>query len=313
MSFSDLMSSGRGPGVIGMVMALIVLLGFGFLFMFAFDDGMQGGDRSIESVIREQARDIASYRGGVENGKKTLELAPSRLAAARELSLLKRMNQGQVDQAAQLAAKIEAEGNALVAARGEFEAYKDRYRAHVRSAAKGSEISELKTMGGVVYKNVNIREVTAVGIQIRHDDGQKRIPFEDLPEAMRDHFQFDPDQKARALVTENQQRDEHEAAAAVANEQADEQMAQQREKDAALAKQRLMREIAGKQAQIASLMEEISQLDDQMQQAEAQAAAARASGRMHINRTNNFASNIRSKQNRINNLNAEIRQMQSRL
>jgi hypothetical protein len=40
MSFSDLMQSGRGPGVIGMLLALVVLVGFGLLFMFAFDEGL---------------------------------------------------------------------------------------------------------------------------------------------------------------------------------------------------------------------------------------------------------------------------------
>lgn len=46
MSFSDMMSSGRGPGVIGMILALIVLLGFGVLFMFASRKADRAGNRS---------------------------------------------------------------------------------------------------------------------------------------------------------------------------------------------------------------------------------------------------------------------------
>ena len=45
------MSSARGPGVIGMIMALIVLLGFGVLFMFAFDEDLQGGGQTIEALV----------------------------------------------------------------------------------------------------------------------------------------------------------------------------------------------------------------------------------------------------------------------
>jgi hypothetical protein len=73
MSFSDMMSSGRGPGVIGMLMALVVLVGFGVLFMFATDEGFQGGDQSIESIIKHQAGDIESLKGGIANGMKSLD------------------------------------------------------------------------------------------------------------------------------------------------------------------------------------------------------------------------------------------------
>jgi hypothetical protein len=34
MSFTDLMSSSRGPGLIGTLMALLVLVGFGTLYLF---------------------------------------------------------------------------------------------------------------------------------------------------------------------------------------------------------------------------------------------------------------------------------------
>ena len=44
MGFSDLLSSSRGPGVIGVLVALLVLGGFGTLFV-VFDDNMQGGGK----------------------------------------------------------------------------------------------------------------------------------------------------------------------------------------------------------------------------------------------------------------------------
>lgn len=313
MSFSDLMSSGRGPGVIGMVMALIVLLGFGALFMFAFDEGMQGADRSIESIIREQSRDIGHLQHGIQDGKTRLELTPGRLGAMRELSLLKRITQTQHDRIAELTAEVASAEAGMVDDLAKVEAYKDRYRAQVRSAAKGSEIKELQTTRGITYKNVNIREVTAIGIQIRHEDGQKRIPFEDLPEEMQDHFQFDPSQKAQALVEENQTREEHEAEAAVANVAANEQMAQQRAKDAALAREGLIRQIEYKEAQIESLEQEVNDLSRKADAANSAASAARSSGRMHINKAGTYTSSIRSKRNRIAALNHEIMQMKSRL
>ena len=90
MSFTDMMSSHRGPGVIGMVMGLFVLLGFGVLFVFAFDEGSQGGDLSIESVVRYQAKEIDGYQANIVSGQQNLDQAPARITQARELARLNR-------------------------------------------------------------------------------------------------------------------------------------------------------------------------------------------------------------------------------
>lgn len=313
MSFSDLMSSGRGPGVIGMVMALIVLLGFGLLFMFAFDEGFQGADQSIESVIRTQQKDLDNYQTGIEKGRKSLDLAPGRIAASKDLARLKGENAALQEKISVLTESVAAEKAAVAASEDEFEGYKDQYRAFVRGKAKGTAMEVLETTTGIVYKNVNIREVSAVGIQIRHEEGQKRIAFEDLPESMKDYYQFDPAQKDKALAHENATRDQHEAAVAVANEQADQEMAKQREKNAELAKERLVREIAGKQAQLEALKDEISSLQRDVDRADRAAAAARASGKMHINKAGSIKSKIKAKKSRYSVIQAEILQMKSRL
>lgn len=313
MSFSDLMSSGRGPGVIGMVMALIVLLGFGLLFMFATDEGFQGGDQSIESLIAHQAKDLEFTKGTVENGRELLGDAPERIKKAKELSRLKRGSLALQERVVALERDIESGKAEAVLSNKAFEDYKDQYRAYVRGKAKGETLDTLETGSGVIYKNVSIREVTAVGIQIRHDDGHKRIAFEELPEAMRDHFQFDPSQKAAAVASEQAKWNEHEAAVAVAGDLADKEIAKQKEKEAELAKERTMRDIAIKQAQITSLHQEIGNLEQEADRAEAQASSARAAGRIHISRSSGISGDVRSKQNRIVVLQAEIRQMQSRL
>lgn len=312
MSFTEMMSSGRGPGVIGMVLALIVLIGFGVLFMFAFDEGFQGGGQSIESVIRSQAGDIESTKAQIIQGNKTLALAPGRLDAVKALSTAKLGNKELADRIVKLGADIESGKQEVVSREAAFDAYKDEYRAFVRGKAKGSTLPELKTLDGVLYKNVNIREVTAVGMQIRHDEGQKRIPFENLSEEMKDYYQFDPEQKKDALAKESSDRDQHDAAVAVASDQADEQMAIQRQKDAGKAKEAQLREIAKKEAQISGIRDEIRNLQQEMSKAASEAAAAKSAGRMHINRSSNIGGSIRVRENRISALMAEIAQLRSR-
>lgn len=303
------MQSGRGPGVIGMLMALVVLIGFGLLFVFAFDEGMQGGDQSIETLIRNQTKEIESHQARIIDGEKKLTTAPALMAKARELTTLKRENQFRTDRVAGLHQEIQ-NGTSLLAALGKsFEEYKDKYRAFVRGKAKGETIPELVTKSGGVYKKVSIREVTAIGIQIRHEEGQKRIPFEDLPAALVDYYQFDPSQKAAALTEEHATMAEHEAAASVANEQADQAMAEQREKEALAKNERMIREIATKEALIGTLQADIRGLQSEIQQATEAASAARAMGKIHINKSGSLAGDIRSKQNRIAALRSEIAQM----
>ncbi len=309
MSFSDMLQSGRGPGVIGMLMALVVLVGFGVLFVFAFDEGLQGGQQTIEALIKNQGQEIDSYQRHIVDGEKKLATAPAKIAAAKELGRVKRENQAQIDTSAALKSKIEAVNADLVAKKDAFEAYKNQYRANVRSKARGESMPQLETRSGAVYRNVSIREVTPIGIQIRHDEGQKRIPFEELPDAMVDYYQFDPSQKAAALVDEHATRNQHEAAAAVANDQADQVMAQQREKDAQAKKEKTLREIETKKALIGTLQEDIKQLNQNIQQAAAEAASARAAGHIHINKSSSILGDIRSKQNRIAALRSEISQI----
>ncbi len=257
MSFSEMMSSARGPGVIGTLMALAVMAIFVTLFIFAFDERFQGGAQSIQSVISQQAMEIDSYESNISDGRKVLAGLPALAKNADELARLNREN-------GSFAANIETMGEKVESAKAEventnqaFEAYKDGYRDFVRGKAKGETMESLTTQNGAVYKNVNIREVTAVGIQIRHDEGQKRIPYEELPEAMQDHFQFDAKQKSAALVKEQELWNEHESAVAASEKQAGEQLKKSVEVD----KTKQVQMLAMKEARVTALNEEIQLLE----------------------------------------------------
>jgi chromosome segregation ATPase len=312
MSFSDMMSSGRGPGVIGMVLALIVLLGFGFLFMFASQESGPGR-QSIESVIAQQAKEIDGYKANIEQENKQLALAPGRTATAKEINRLVRESKAAGERKEVLGATIDAAKTAIVAVQKQVEDYKDQYRQFVRSKAKGESMDELKTISGTVYKKVNIRDVTAIGIEIRHDEGHKRIPFEDLPEEMRDHFQFDPNQKRAAMAAESEMRGQHEAAAAAANVQAEKQMDAQRAQSAQADFEKAKLNIAAQENQIAALKSEITGLVAESARAAAEASAARSAGRVHINRAGGIDGTIRSKQNQIAGLQTELARMKAEL
>jgi hypothetical protein len=313
MSFSDMMSSGRGPGVIGMVMALVVLLGFGVLFMFAFDEGFQGAELSDEAAIVQQGKEIENYQVTLDKGQKSLDLAPQRVSDAKELTRLGLENQMLSQNITTLIEKQKAGEAEIVEKNKAFDAYKDDYRAYVRGKAKGETMDQLSTTSGVVYKNVSIREVTAIGIQIRHDEGQKRIAFEDLPDEMKDYYQFDPNQKEDAKKAEDAAREAHEKEVGISDKLAEADMAKQRERDAVLDKEKRRRNIAEKEAQILALQSDIRRLNTEMNNDAAKSQAARSAGRMHIKKSNSLGAAIKSKQNAIADLRAEVQQMRASL
>lgn len=306
MSFSDLMSSGRGPGVIGMLMALVVIGGFGLLFMFAFDSEMQGKGVSIESIIRDQAKEIDETNHRIVAEKKQLETGPQRLADNARWEELKRENLYRAANVKSLKEGIEKAQQDFIAITTAWETYKNDYRTHARAKGVGETLDELTTKPGATYKRVEIRDVTAIGIQIRHEDGQKRIPFEELPDAMQDRFQFDAANKEIAVAAENKHRDAHEAAVAVANkiQEKDMEIARARQEEARQAA--MKQSISDKNRQISQLESEIRGLEGDVRAADAQAAAARAAGRMALSRANNYRTSIRSKQNQIFTLRNEI-------
>lgn len=307
------MQSSRGPGAIGMILALVVVLGFGLLFMFAFDEGLQGGGKSIESVINSQAKEIENLKDGIESGSKTLNRAPVLVAAADGLIRSKLESKNLLIKAESLKTKIKALDADLNDKSAQWETYKDEYRAFIRSKAKGQVLATLEIKTGEVFNNVNIREVSAIGIQIRHDNGFERLGFEELTAAMQDYYQYDPAQKNSALAAESAAREKHEADVAVVNTQQEALMAIQREKDDAAAKAKLQAQIAEKQAQIDNLTTDIAGLDRDKVQAQATADAARAAGKMHLSKAGSIDAKIRYKQTQISTLRSEISALQSRL
>lgn len=275
MSFTDLMSSSRGPGVVGMLMALFVLLGFGLLFVFAFDEKFQGGDQSIESVISHQEKEIHDTRESISRGVETLGKSPGLMANQSRLSELVRENGYAGENIKGLEQSLVAANKALAQLSGEFESYKDEYRALVRGRAKGLEMERLVIKGGEVFENVVIREVTAVGIQIRHDGGMRRITFEDLSSEMREQFHFDPKEKADAVAREAAVRGRHEAAAIDHARASAQQRKELKEKELNHERDRTARAIAEKEAKIKSLGEAIRRLDMEIQK-ESQKGVSRA-------------------------------------
>ncbi len=248
------MSSTRGPGVIGTLMALAVLGGFTMLYLFAFDESLMGGNQSIKSLSHQQSQEIDSYHYQIKEGEYILSNKLPLILAANDLAQLKNENESLQKRRAESENKIESARLDIANKDEVFETYKNQYRNYVRNKAKGEKVAIADLRSGTNYKDASILEVTAIGIQIRHENGIKRIPFEELPESMRDYYQFDPKQKALALEKEQSARNEHEADISYTFNEASKEAVRRNDAKNVSVKEKLTHDITEKKVEIARLL-----------------------------------------------------------
>jgi len=210
MGFTDLLSSSRGPGIIGTLLALLVLVGFGTLYLFVFDEGLQGGKKTIQSVIREQGMQIESNKMQIASFKERIAEGELFKTQAQDFSQLKARTELAVSRLEELTAEKTAAEEAAAAADSKWEEYKDEYRAATWAKAEGEKLGEIKGIkSGKVYTDVVIRKVDHTGMDITDSTGPKSIDSEDLPLALQDRFQFDEDKKEEQEKKDDELENNH--------------------------------------------------------------------------------------------------------
>ena len=187
---SDLISSARGPGVIGILIALFVLLGFGFLFTVVDDSASTMTGPNVQFQIKEKQRSIRVQERKmkeIQEDVATYEKHSKQLAELRDVQKSVTLKQAQLEELDLMRIAARAD---LVKLADQFEGYKKQYRDSERERAVGEAFDVFNTKDGKVYKQVSIRRISALGMEIRHKNGSKRIHFKDLPDEMQDRFQF---------------------------------------------------------------------------------------------------------------------------
>lgn len=184
---TDLLTSSRGPGVIGTVLALIVLLGFGGL-MILVSDNSKGSN--LGAQVKEKERRVTTLHAEIEHWKDQAVVYKENRSLAGQLESTvvkterrkKDVEQGKVDIEA-----IHAKTAKLVE---RFEEYKRQYRIAERARAIGEEMAVLKTKEGKVYERVKIKEISALEMRFSHKNGNTGVGYKSLPDELQDRFQF---------------------------------------------------------------------------------------------------------------------------
>ncbi len=205
---TDLFTSSRGPGLIGTLMALVVLLGFGALYFFVFDERFQGGGQTLESIIEDDARQITSLGQRLSSNRLKLEATKDFKKIASDL----RAATTQRDIALSRREKLQQEVASLKDEIAEFEEsvakYKQAYRESARATMVGREMDELKTTDDKTYTKVRITDIDPVRMQIRHQGGITGVALDTLPEDLQDYLQLDDSERAQQLAAEATAREQ---------------------------------------------------------------------------------------------------------
>ena len=209
MGFSDLISSSRGPWVIGSLTAVFVLGAFGLLHTLVFDPNNMENHKKIEAVVRDLALELDGKKTQLESYKQEVKLVAQRKLAESELRELTAKVEATATQIEEAKTSQAAAQAAVESAKKEWEDYKAEYRAVTWAKNKGRELGTLKLINGAVFENTTIRKIDHAGMDIMCSSGPKNVKFEDLPADLQDEFQFDVVKRDEFVAGENAAEDKH--------------------------------------------------------------------------------------------------------
>lgn len=188
--FEDMFSSHRGAGVIGTLVAVGVLAVLGVLFILVFDEDFQGGEQTIESIIRDQAKQTENLAIAIANKEKLIADAGRYKKTADELTTTARQLQSKKALSEETLSRITAIKESIQKKQAEWDQYVIAYRKAERSQEIGKQYPELVTKSGRVYKAVTIKKIDDLRISVSHEGGSGSIPWSELPPELIERLQF---------------------------------------------------------------------------------------------------------------------------
>lgn len=201
---TDLFTSHRGAGLIGTLIALLVLGGFSLLFFLVTEEGPTGP--SIKTVIKKDARRIEVLEAREETLRAELDATADFGAISREADRLETRLKLAKQETARLGEEKAEAADEIDPAMAALEDYKQSYRKSARASMVGETMDQLKTITGETFDKVKITEIDPVRMQIRHSKGITGVPLEELPTEMQDYLQVDLEEKAARLAKERENR-----------------------------------------------------------------------------------------------------------
>lgn len=303
MATTDFVEKYRSLAVFGGIAGGLFLVGFAAIFIAIDHDDIEAVKVAKREMVRDQDQALADAQAAIVKQQTLLAVLDDYRTTERKL----RDTEIKCAAADGLATDLRAGNDGLRqqidALQAELVAYRDRYRQFARLGAKGEKLGTLTTASGKSFEQAAISEVDAVGVRVIHSAGKTRIPYEELPPALQDRFQFDPAQRDALLAQESAVSAAHGSAADAAT------AAQQvQRKETAVAERTQHQEeteqaLAGKKEDLSMINAELLQLGRDL--ADEQRKTSRNTGPIKAR--------IAAKQQQRTSLQAEISRLQSEL
>ncbi len=258
MSFSNFNSSASGPLMVAFLLGLAVLGGFVVLGTLTLDPRYWGKE-NVAGEIESNMDRIQALKTEETQLKERLKGYDSLNAKLTEFDKLNSNVLQQRNRSTSLATTvIEAKQSIFETEQNHFE-HIQKYRAKVRSEAKGKKMDTLTTTDGEVYKDVTITKVDAIGIGIDHESGGRRIPYKKLPLDMQDFYQFGENEAQelaqREVERQKQSNLAHEAATKSASD-----------RQKMLESMKSVQDTSDRQSTLAKIQLELAALESQISQ-----------------------------------------------
>jgi hypothetical protein len=184
---TDLLTSSRGPGVIGTILALIVLLGFSGLMVLV---GIESPGSGLGAQIKEKKALITSLSGQSKHWEKAAVTYKENRVDVGQLEGVEANAKRHKVNILRLQEVVKVVQAKTAGLNQKIEGYKKQYRITERARAVGEEMAILKTKTGKIYERVKIKEISAIEMRFSHKNGNTGVNYKELPAELQDRFQF---------------------------------------------------------------------------------------------------------------------------
>ncbi len=187
--------------MVGMV--VLVMAGVGLSLVVDKRLKYSSGSVKLEKEMILEASELEGLMARHEEGTRCLEEAEDRRRSGATLDGLSSEEKGALkERKSVLEIMQERLRESINQLDNDFTQYRTDYCRQVRQAAIGESMGDITLRNGREYKQVKIKQVTDVGLEIRHADGIARIQAPDLDQKIRDRFQWNDELRRQVLENE---------------------------------------------------------------------------------------------------------------
>lgn len=187
---SDWFESYGGPGTVGVVLGLLVLLGFGGLTVAVWDGRFNGDNATaLANEIKGKELEVEGYLNEKIWLEKELVKQEQEKLLQEKTAALEKTASSVLAKKSELQKAIEAEEATAEKIRQEKVAYREDYRVHERSRAEGESYDSLVLKNGRELKGVRILKVFPDRVSFATEFGSSAIDWSELPDSWSTRFQ----------------------------------------------------------------------------------------------------------------------------